>query len=47
MIIVKMLFGEGSIVLSGSKEVYPKVLEESGFEFKYKNIEESLKHLLT
>ncbi len=46
MIIVKILFGEGSIVLSGSKEVYPKVLKEKGFEFKYKNIEESLKHLV-
>jgi len=46
MMIVKMLFGEGSIVMSGSKEVYPKVLEENGFEFKYKNIEESLKHQL-
>jgi len=44
MMIVKMLFGEGSIVMSGSKEVYPKVLEENGMEFKYKNIEESLKH---
>jgi len=46
MMIVKMLFGEGSIVLSGSKEIYPKVLEEKGFEFKYKNIQDSLKHLL-
>ena len=46
MMIVKMLFGEGSIVLSSSKEVYPKVLQEKGFEFKYKNIEASLEHLI-
>lgn len=44
--VLKLIFGEGSSVLTGSKEVYPKALQESGFEFKYKTIQESLKHLL-
>ena len=44
--VLKLLFGEGAIVLTGSKEIYPKALLESGFEFKYPNIESSLHHLL-
>ena len=44
--VLKIIFGEGSIVLTGSKEVYPKALENSGFIFKYKTIEQSLTHLL-
>jgi uncharacterized protein (TIGR01777 family) len=44
--VLKLLFGEGSTVLTGSKEVYPKALEDAGFEFKYKTIKDSLEHLL-
>jgi len=44
--VLKMIFGEGSTVLTGSKEVYPKAIMEAGFEFQYKNIEESLKNIL-
>lgn len=43
---LKIIFGEGASVLTGSKEVYPKRLLESGFEFKYKDIDSSLAHLL-
>ena len=43
---LSLLYGEGATVLTGSKEVYPKALEVSGFKFKYANIEDSLKHLL-
>ncbi len=46
IMVAKMLFGEGSIVLTGSKEIYPKALLNSGFEFKYPDISSSLKHLL-
>ncbi|NOX14863.1 MAG: TIGR01777 family protein [Epsilonproteobacteria bacterium] len=46
IIIAKMLFGEGMIVLTGSKEIYPKALQKSGFEFQYPDIDSSLKHLL-
>ena len=44
--VLKLLFGEGASVLTDSKEVYPKALIENGFEFKYKEIESSLEHLL-
>lgn len=43
---LKLLFGEGSQVLTGSKEVYPKAILASGFEFNYNNITASLHHLL-
>jgi len=45
--VLSLLFGEGSSVLTGSKEVYPKALESAGFVFKYPTIEESLEHILT
>lgn len=44
--VLKLLFGKGSSVLTDSKEVYPKRLLESGFEFKYQDIRSSLRHLL-
>ena len=44
--ILRVLFGEGASVLTGSKEVYPKALVESGFRFKYPEIKSSLEHLL-
>lgn len=44
--VLKILFGEGSTVLTGSKEVYPKALLDAGFEFKYKDIDSSLAHIL-
>ena len=44
--VLKLLFGEGASVLTGSKEVYPKALLESDFSFHYGDIKESLKHLL-
>jgi len=43
---LKILFGKGASVLTGSKEIYPKRLLESGFDFKYKDIDSSLAHLL-
>jgi uncharacterized protein (TIGR01777 family) len=45
--VLKLLFGEGSTVLTGSKEVYPKALLESGFEFHYPDIDSSLSHILS
>ncbi|MDD5157065.1 TIGR01777 family oxidoreductase [Sulfurimonas sp.] len=44
--VLKLIFGEGASVLTGSKEVYPKALIDAGFEFKYRDINSSLKHLL-
>lgn len=44
---IKLLFGEkGEKLLLEGCRVLPKKLEESGFEFKFKNLEEALKHAL-
>jgi hypothetical protein len=43
---LKLIFGEGSTVLTGSKEIYPKALLDAGFEFNYKDIDSSLANLL-
>ena len=45
--VLKLIFGEGSTVLTGSKEVYPKAITDAGFEFKYKDIESSFSHILS
>jgi len=45
--VLRLIFGEGATVLTGSKEVYPKAIESVGFTFKYRNLENSLKHLLS
>lgn len=44
--VLELLYGEGSSVLTGSKEVYPKAIQEVGYKFLYPTIEDSLKHLL-
>jgi len=44
--IIKMIYGEGAIVLTGSKEIYPNALKKYGFEFKYPDINSSFCHLL-
>ena len=44
--VLSIIFGEGSSVLTGSKEIYPKAISDAGFEFEYKGIESSLEHLL-
>lgn len=45
--ILKLIYGEGATVLTGSKEVYPKAMQESGYNFLYPHIKDSLQHLLT
>jgi len=44
---LRLMYGEGSSVLTGSKEVYPTALQKAGFEFLYPEIDKSLSHLLT
>lgn len=44
--VLKLVFGEASSVLTDSKEVYPKELENAGFKFSYPTLQESLEHLL-
>lgn len=45
--VLGIMYGEAVTVLTGSKEVYPKAIQEKGFVFKYEDLETSLRHLLT
>jgi uncharacterized protein (TIGR01777 family) len=44
--VLKLIFGEAASVLIGSKEIYPKELENAGFQFSYPTLKSSLEHLL-
>lgn len=44
--VLKLIYGEASTVITGSKEVYPRALMNAGFEFRYEEIGSSLSHLL-
>jgi len=44
--ILKLIYSEASCVLTDSKEVYPKRLLDTGFDFKYPSIEDALNHML-
>ncbi len=44
--IVRLAFGEGASVMLDSKEVYPKVLQESGFEFSYPTFDEAMDEIV-
>lgn len=43
---LKLMYGEASTVLTGSKEVYPEGLIEAGFRFEYPRIDASLEHIV-
>ncbi len=43
---LKIIYGEAASVLISSKKVFPKRLLKEGFDFKYPNIEKSLRHIL-
>jgi hypothetical protein len=44
---LRIMYGEASSVLTGSKEIYPAALQEKGFVFEYADIETSLQNQLT
>ena len=44
--LLKLLFGESSIVLLSDQDMKPKRLLELGYNFKYKNLEKSLESLI-
>lgn len=44
--VLRIMYGEASSVLTGSKEVYPRAIQEKGFVFEHEGIKASLKHLL-
>jgi uncharacterized protein len=43
--LVKVAFGEGSIVMLESKEVYPRVLQEAGFVFHYPTFDNAMEEI--
>lgn len=43
--VLKLLFGDSSVVLTDSERVQPKRLQENGFEFNYDTISKSLRGL--
>lgn len=45
--VLRIMYGEASSVLTGSKEVYPRAIQEKGFVFEHEEIKASLKDLLT
>lgn len=44
--ILNIMYGEAASILTGSKEIYPKAIQEKGFVFKHEDLETSLRHLL-
>lgn len=46
VMVLRLMYGDGASVLTGSKEIYPKALMEAGFTFDYAEIGASLEHLL-
>lgn len=43
--VLKLIYSEGAIVLTGSKEVYPRALLDAGYTFKHARIEEAFELL--
>lgn len=43
--LVRLAFGEGSSVMLDSKEVYPKVLQDAGFEFSYPTFDSAMEQI--
>jgi uncharacterized protein (TIGR01777 family) len=44
--VLKLLFGEGAKVLTDSQSVVPKRLQDAGFVFEFKTIEDTIENLL-
>ena len=45
-LVIKILLGEASVLLTDSQRIRPKRLVNEGFKFRYSRIESALKHLL-
>ncbi|MBU1658133.1 TIGR01777 family oxidoreductase [bacterium] len=43
---LRLIFGEGASVLTASKEIYPKALQDAGFVYEYTEIKKSLENIL-
>ena len=45
--VLGIMYGEAASVLTGSKEVYPRKIQEAGYVFKYEEIEEALVNIVS
>jgi len=45
--VLRVMYGEASSVLTGSKEVYPLQIQDSGYTFVYEHIEEALQEIFS
>ena len=45
--VLRLIFADGATVMLDSKDVYPKKLLESGFEFKYPYFEDALREIIS
>lgn len=43
---VKLAFGEGAVVMLDSKEVYPRALQQEGFEFRYPTFDSAMEQIV-
>ena len=41
-----IMYGEAASVLTGSKEIYPRKIDEAGYVFKYEEIEQALENIV-
>lgn len=46
LFLLRLLFAQAACVLTDSKEVYPKALQEAGFKFDYPHIDAALRDIL-
>jgi uncharacterized protein (TIGR01777 family) len=44
---IRIMYGEAASVLTGSKEVYPRRILEAGYRFKYENIDDALREIIS
>lgn len=44
--LVKLAFGEGSSVMLESKEVYPRILQDAGFQFLYPTFDSAMEEIV-
>ncbi len=44
--LVKVIFGEGSVVMLESKEAYPRILQDAGFVFTYPKFDSAMEQIV-
>lgn len=44
--VLRVMYGEAASVITGSKQVYPRKIMESGYAFKFEHVEKALEDIL-